>query len=73
MPQKSLSDIKKDIASHRSVLDRVHAARQAVRGYMELAPHVAIIPGLVISITILGFNLIGDGLRDIFDPRQYET
>jgi len=35
------------------------------RGYMELAPHVAIIPGLVISITILGFNLIGDGLRDI--------
>jgi peptide/nickel transport system permease protein len=43
------------------------------RGYMELAPHVAIIPGLVISITILGFNLIGDGLRDIFDPRQYET
>jgi len=43
------------------------------RGYMELAPHVAIIPGLVISITILCFNLIGDGLRDIFDPRQYEA
>ena len=43
------------------------------RGYMELAPHVAIIPGLVISLTILGFNLIGDGLRDIFDPRQYEA
>jgi peptide/nickel transport system permease protein len=42
------------------------------RGYMELAPHVAIIPGLVISLTILGFNLLGDGLRDIFDPRQYE-
>jgi peptide/nickel transport system permease protein len=42
------------------------------RGYMELAPHVAIIPGLVISITILGFNLVGDGLRDIFDPRQYD-
>jgi hypothetical protein len=33
MPQKSLSDIKKDIASHRAVLDRIHAARQAVRGY----------------------------------------
>jgi ABC-type dipeptide/oligopeptide/nickel transport system permease subunit len=42
------------------------------RGYMELAPHVAIIPGLVISLAILGFNLLGDGLRDIFDPRQYE-
>lgn len=43
------------------------------RGYMEFAPHVAIIPGLVISLTILGFNLIGDGLRDIFDPRQYDV
>jgi peptide/nickel transport system permease protein len=42
------------------------------RGYMELAPHVAVIPGLVISLAILGFNLLGDGLRDIFDPRQYE-
>jgi peptide/nickel transport system permease protein len=42
------------------------------RGYMEVAPHVAIIPGAVISVTILGFNLIGDGLRDIFDPREYE-
>lgn len=42
------------------------------RGYMELAPHVAIYPGLVISLAILGFNLLGDGLRDIFDPRQYE-
>lgn len=42
------------------------------RGYMELAPHVAIFPGLAISLTILGFNLLGDGLRDVFDPRQYE-
>lgn len=42
------------------------------RGYMELAPHVAIFPGLAISFTILGFNLLGDGLRDVFDPRQYE-
>ncbi|MGH8545396.1 MAG: ABC transporter permease, partial [Gammaproteobacteria bacterium] len=43
------------------------------RGFMEIAPHVAIFPGLAISITILGFNLIGDGLRDVFDPRQYES
>lgn len=43
------------------------------RGYMELAPHVAIFPGLAISLTILGFNLLGDGLRDVFDPRQYEV
>jgi peptide/nickel transport system permease protein len=43
------------------------------RGFMEIAPHVAIFPGLAISLTILGFNLLGDGLRDIFDPRQYES
>ena len=42
------------------------------RGYMEIAPHVAIFPGLTISFTILGFNLLGDGLRDVFDPRQYD-
>jgi peptide/nickel transport system permease protein len=42
------------------------------RGYMELAPHVAIFPGLAVSLTILGFNLLGDGLRDVFDPRQYD-
>jgi len=42
------------------------------RGYMELAPHVAIFPGLAISFTILGFNLLGDGLRGVFDPRQYD-
>jgi len=42
------------------------------RGYMELAPHVAIFPGLAISLTILGFNLLGDGLRDVLDPHQYD-
>ncbi|MBI4528608.1 MAG: ABC transporter permease [Deltaproteobacteria bacterium] len=42
------------------------------KGYMELAPHAAIFPGAAISLTILGFNLLGDGLRDVFDPRQYE-
>jgi peptide/nickel transport system permease protein len=34
-----------------------------------LAPHLAIIPGLCIILTVLGLNLLGDGLRDIFDPR----
>ena len=32
-------------------------------------PHTAIIPGLAIVLTVLGLNLMGDGLRDIFDPR----
>jgi ABC-type dipeptide/oligopeptide/nickel transport system permease subunit len=42
------------------------------RGYMRLAPHVVIVPGLVIAICILGLNLLGDGLRDILDPRLVE-
>jgi peptide/nickel transport system permease protein len=36
---------------------------------IALAPHVAIIPGLAIVLTVLGLNLMGDGLRDVFDPR----
>jgi peptide/nickel transport system permease protein len=36
---------------------------------ISLAPHLAIIPGLAIVLTVLGLNLMGDGLRDIFDPR----
>jgi len=38
------------------------------RKYMESAPHVAIFPGLAIAITVLGFNLLGDALRDALDP-----
>jgi len=37
--------------------------------FIESDPHLAIIPGLAISFTVLGFNLFGDGLRDILDPR----
>ena len=33
------------------------------------APQLAIYPGLAIALTVLGLNLMGDGLRDIFDPR----
>ena len=33
------------------------------------APHMAIFPGLFIVITVLGLNLMGDGLRDYFDPK----
>ena len=37
-----------------------------------LAPHLALIPGLAIVLTVLGLNLLGDGLRDLFDPRLGE-
>ena len=36
---------------------------------ISLAPHVALVPGLAIVITVLGVNLMGDGLRDVFDPQ----
>jgi len=39
------------------------------RMMLELAPWLAIFPGLAIMLAVLGFNLFGDGLRDVFDPR----
>lgn len=36
---------------------------------ISLAPHVAIFPGLAIVFTVLGLNLMGDGMRDLLDPR----
>jgi len=41
----------------------------AGRRFMELAPWVAVFPGLAIMVVVLGFNLLGDGLRDLLDPR----
>jgi ABC-type dipeptide/oligopeptide/nickel transport system permease subunit len=39
------------------------------RNQLFSAPHLVLIPGLAIMITVLGFNLLGDGLRDALDPR----
>lgn len=39
------------------------------RQVLAVAPHVATIPGLMIFLVTLGFNLLGDGLRDALDPR----
>jgi peptide/nickel transport system permease protein len=36
---------------------------------IAIAPHLAIFPGLAIVLTVLGLNLMGDGLRDVLDPR----
>lgn len=36
---------------------------------IAMAPHMAILPGLAIVLTVLGLNLMGDGLRDLLDPR----
>lgn len=39
------------------------------RVYIRVAPHITTFPGLAIMLTVLGFNLFGDGLRDALDPR----
>jgi peptide/nickel transport system permease protein len=41
----------------------------ASRQYMLIDPWIAILPGLAIAVTVLGFNLLGDGLRDVLDPK----
>lgn len=43
------------------------------RNYMQLAPHIAIFPGLAILVTVLALNLFGDGLRDALDPKTKKT
>jgi peptide/nickel transport system permease protein len=39
------------------------------RNYIPTAPWISIFPGIVLAITVLGINLVGDGLRDVLDPR----
>jgi len=45
------------------------AMLDAARSEMLTAPHAAIFPALAIFLTVLAFNLLGDGLRDALDPR----
>ena len=40
------------------------------RQYLEFATHLAVFPGLAILVAVLGFNLLGDGLRDALDPQR---
>jgi peptide/nickel transport system permease protein len=42
------------------------------RGFMAQAPWLGIVPGLAMFLCVLGFNLLGDGLRDAFDPHLRE-
>lgn len=39
------------------------------RNYLATAPHMVLFPGLLIFLTVLAFNLLGDGLRDTLDPK----
>ncbi len=40
------------------------------RNYLGVAPWLAVFPGIVIAVTVLGFNLLGDGLQDYLDPTR---
>lgn len=46
------------------------AILSAGRDYFKRAPWVTTFPGIAIALTVLGFNLLGDGLREILDPKQ---
>ncbi|MGH3566821.1 MAG: ABC transporter permease [Pseudonocardia sp.] len=41
--------------------------------FLETSPHLMIFPGLLILLSVLAFTLLGDGLRDRFDPRAKDT
>ena len=43
------------------------------RGFMAQAPWLSVVPGMAMFIAVLGFNLLGDGLRDALDPHLRET
>ena len=40
------------------------------RTYLAAYPWMVIVPGIALMITVLGFNFLGDGLRDVLDPKQ---
>ena len=46
------------------------AMLNTAKGFLEQAPWMSIFPGVVIFLTVQGFNLLGDGLRDALDPRH---
>lgn len=43
------------------------------KNYLQYAPWMALFPGLAIAVSALGFNMMGDGIRDLLDPRMRES
>ena len=39
--------------------------------YLEIAPWFALVPAAAIFVAVLGFNMLGDGLRDVLDPQSH--
>ena len=44
----------------------------ASRDLISARPGLMIFPGIAIALTVLGFNLLGDGIREVLDPRQQQ-
>ncbi|MDA8219057.1 MAG: ABC transporter permease [Dehalococcoidales bacterium] len=42
------------------------------RPYLQIAPWISVFPGITIMLAVLAFNLLGDGLRDLWDPRNVQ-
>src|SRR5262252_1752779 len=40
------------------------------RSFLRIAPHLLIFPGLAVMLTVMAFNFVGDGLRELLDPKQ---
>ncbi|MDR0252756.1 MAG: ABC transporter permease, partial [Brucellaceae bacterium] len=40
------------------------------RNYLGVNIYMSLFPGIAVMITVLGFNILGDGLRDLLDPRR---
>ena len=43
------------------------------KNYMQFAPWMTLFPGMAIALSALGFNMVGDGIRDLLDPRMRES
>jgi len=38
---------------------------------MRISPHIVLAPAIALSLTLMAFNFLGDGLRDVLDPRLH--
>jgi len=45
------------------------AMLNSAQQWLTIAPHISLVPGIAISLVVLSFNMVGDGLRDVLDPR----
>ena len=68
--QDEVREARLRLARHLAELHRLHLTMLAdAREFVLRAWWVVTFPGLAILITVLAFNLLGDGLRDAFDPK----